>query len=67
MIFDVPAIIAYLSTWTELMAGDVITTGTPEGVGDLAGDKPPLWLKPGDNVEVEISGVGVLRNPVVRE
>jgi 2-keto-4-pentenoate hydratase/2-oxohepta-3-ene-1,7-dioic acid hydratase in catechol pathway len=65
MIFDVPAIIAYVSSWTELMPGDVIATGTPEGVG-LA-RKPPLWLKPGDTVEVEISGIGVLRNPVVSE
>jgi len=65
MIFDVPAIIAYLSTWTELIAGDVITTGTPEGVGFSR--KPPLWLKPGDSVEVDISGIGVLRNPVVGE
>lgn len=65
MIFDVPAIIAYLSIWTELIAGDVITTGTPEGVGFSR--KPPLWLKPGDSVEVEISGIGMLRNPVVSE
>ncbi len=65
MIFDVPAIIAYLSSWTELVPGDVIPTGTPEGVG--LGRKPPLWLKPGDTVEVEISGIGVLRNPVVAE
>ena len=65
MIFDVPAIIAYVSSWTELAPGDVIATGTPEGVG-LA-RKPPLWLKPGDTVEVEISEIGVLRNPVAAE
>jgi 2-keto-4-pentenoate hydratase/2-oxohepta-3-ene-1,7-dioic acid hydratase in catechol pathway len=65
MIFDVPAIIAYVSSWTELVPGDVISTGTPEGVG-LA-RKPALWLKPGDTVEVEISGIGVLRNLVVAE
>jgi 2-keto-4-pentenoate hydratase/2-oxohepta-3-ene-1,7-dioic acid hydratase in catechol pathway len=65
MIFDVPAIIAYVSRFTELVPGDVIATGTPEGVG-LA-RKPPLWLKAGDTVEVEISDIGVLRNPVIAE
>lgn len=65
MIFDVPAIIAYVSSWTELAPGDVIATGTPEGVG--LGRKPPLWMKPGDTIEVEISGIGLLRNTVVAE
>jgi 2-keto-4-pentenoate hydratase/2-oxohepta-3-ene-1,7-dioic acid hydratase in catechol pathway len=65
MIFDVPTIIAYVSNFTRLEPGDVISTGTPPGVG-LA-RKPPLWLKPGDVVEVEISKIGVLRNSVVAE
>ena len=65
MIFAVPAIIAYLSQWTRLEPGDVIATGTPEGVGFAR--KPPLWLKPDDVVEVEISGIGVLRNPIAVE
>lgn len=65
MIFDVPAIIAYVSSWTKLEPGDVIATGTPEGVGFAR--KPPLWLKPGDTVEVEISNIGILRNPIVAE
>jgi 2-keto-4-pentenoate hydratase/2-oxohepta-3-ene-1,7-dioic acid hydratase in catechol pathway len=65
LIFDVPALIEYCSTFTELVPGDVIVTGTPGGVG--AARKPPLWLKPGDAVEVEISGVGLLRNPVAQE
>ena len=65
MIFDVPAIIAYVSAWTELAPGDVIATGTPEGVGFAR--KPPLWLAPGDTVEVEISSIGVLVNPVAAE
>lgn len=65
MIFDVPALIAYCSTFTELVPGDVIITGTPAGVGSKR--KPPLFLKAGDVVEVEISGIGVLRNPVVDE
>ena len=62
LIFDIPAIISYLSTFTTLEPGDVIATGTPSGVG--ARRDPPLWLKPGDRVEVEISGVGCLGNPV---
>ena len=63
--FDVPQLIEYCSIWAQLEPGDVIVTGTPGGVG--AGRKPPLWMKPGDTVEVEISGLGTLRNPVVAE
>jgi acylpyruvate hydrolase len=65
LIFDVPALIEFISSWTTLEPGDLILTGTPAGVG--AGRKPPLWLKPGDVVEVEIEGIGSLRNPVVRD
>jgi 2-keto-4-pentenoate hydratase/2-oxohepta-3-ene-1,7-dioic acid hydratase in catechol pathway len=65
MIFDIPTIISYISTFTPLIAGDVIATGTPEGVGFAR--KPPLWMKPGDVIEVEISSIGVLRNTVVAE
>jgi 2-keto-4-pentenoate hydratase/2-oxohepta-3-ene-1,7-dioic acid hydratase in catechol pathway len=65
MIFPVPQIVSYVSTFTRLEPGDVISTGTPPGVG-LA-RKPPLWMKPGDVVEVEISRIGVLRNTVVAE
>jgi 2-keto-4-pentenoate hydratase/2-oxohepta-3-ene-1,7-dioic acid hydratase in catechol pathway len=65
MIFSVPQIIAYVSAFTRLEPGDVISTGTPPGVGMAR--KPPLWLKPGDVVEVEISRIGVLRNAVVAE
>lgn len=65
LMFDIPALIEYCSSFTELVPGDVLVTGTPGGVG--AARKPPLWLQPGDVVEVEISGVGVLRNPVVQE
>jgi 2-keto-4-pentenoate hydratase/2-oxohepta-3-ene-1,7-dioic acid hydratase in catechol pathway len=60
--FDVPRLIEYCSSWTELEPGDVIVTGTPGGVG--AGRTPPLWMKAGDTVEVEISGIGALRNSV---
>ena len=65
MIFDVGAIIEYLSTVTWLEPGDVIATGTPDGVG--AGRKPPLWMKTGDRIEVEISGIGTLIANVVDE
>jgi 2-keto-4-pentenoate hydratase/2-oxohepta-3-ene-1,7-dioic acid hydratase in catechol pathway len=63
--FDVAQLIEYCSAWSQLEPGDVIVTGTPGGVG--AGRKPPLWMKPGDTVEVEITGLGVLRNPIVDE
>jgi 2-keto-4-pentenoate hydratase/2-oxohepta-3-ene-1,7-dioic acid hydratase in catechol pathway len=63
--FDVPQLIEYCSTFAQLEPGDVIVTGTPGGVG--AGRKPPLWMKPGDTVEVEISGIGTLRNPVTAD
>lgn len=62
MIFDVPALIEFLSGDTTLPAGTVILTGTPEGVG--MGRTPQRWLQPGDRVEVEIEGIGVLSNPV---
>jgi 2-keto-4-pentenoate hydratase/2-oxohepta-3-ene-1,7-dioic acid hydratase in catechol pathway len=65
LIVDVPAIIAYVSTFTPLAPGDIIATGTPQGVGFAR--KPPLWMKAGDKVEVEISGIGTLRNRVVDE
>jgi 2-keto-4-pentenoate hydratase/2-oxohepta-3-ene-1,7-dioic acid hydratase in catechol pathway len=63
MIFSIPEIIAYLSTFTTLLPGDVIATGTPGGVGSKR--TPPLWMKAGDRVEIEVAGVGVLSNPVV--
>jgi 2-keto-4-pentenoate hydratase/2-oxohepta-3-ene-1,7-dioic acid hydratase in catechol pathway len=65
LITNIPALIAYCSTIIPLLAGDVIVTGTPGGVGLKR--TPPLFMKPGDTVEVEISGIGVLRNPVVGE
>lgn len=63
--FDVAQLIEYCSKWAQLEPGDVIVTGTPGGVG--AGRKPPLWMKAGDTIEVEISGLGALRNPIVDE
>lgn len=65
MIFDIPKIIEYCSSFTRLEPGDVIATGTPGGVG--AKRNPPLWLKPGDLVEVEIDRLGILRNGIVDE
>ena len=65
LITDIPALIAYISTILPLTSGDVIVSGTPGGVG--AKRSPPLWMRPGDVAEVEISQIGVLRNPVVAE
>lgn len=65
LIFQAPHILAYISQILTLEAGDLIFTGTPPGVG--AARKPPVWLKPGDVVEVEIDGLGTLRNPCVAE
>ncbi len=65
MITPIPRLIAYCSTILPLLPGDVIVTGTPGGVG--AKRTPALWLKPGDRCEVEISGVGILSNPVADE
>lgn len=65
LMHDIPALIAYCSTFTELSPGDIIATGTPEGIG--AKRNPPVWMKAGDVLEVEISGIGVLRNRVAAE
>jgi 2-keto-4-pentenoate hydratase/2-oxohepta-3-ene-1,7-dioic acid hydratase in catechol pathway len=65
MIFDVARLINYASTIFTLSPGDVIATGTPAGVGFSR--KPPRFMKPGDVVEVEIEGIGVLRNPVAQQ
>jgi 2-keto-4-pentenoate hydratase/2-oxohepta-3-ene-1,7-dioic acid hydratase in catechol pathway len=65
LIFSIPRLIEYCSTFTELRPGDVIITGTTGGVGAFR--EPPLWMKHGDIVEVEISKIGVLRNVVANE
>jgi 2-keto-4-pentenoate hydratase/2-oxohepta-3-ene-1,7-dioic acid hydratase in catechol pathway len=65
MIFSIPRLIAYISTFSTLEPGDVIVTGTPGGVGMRR--EPPVWMRHGDVVEIEVEGVGVLRNPVVKE
>ena len=65
LIYSIPQIISFMSDFTGLAPGDVIATGTPAGVGHRR--NPPLWMKAGDVLEVEISGIGTLRNPVVDE
>lgn len=65
LIFSIPRLIAYCSTFTPLAPGDVILTGTPGGVGDRR--EPPLYMKAGDVVEVEIGGIGRLVNRVENE
>jgi 2-keto-4-pentenoate hydratase/2-oxohepta-3-ene-1,7-dioic acid hydratase in catechol pathway len=65
MIFDVPTLIEFLSASTRLAPGTLILTGTPHGVGMAR--KPPVFLKPGDSITIEIDGIGALTNPVVEE
>jgi len=62
MIFGVPTLVSYISQFMTLLPGDVISTGTPAGVGYTR--RPPVYLQPGDVVEIEIEGIGILRNPV---
>jgi 2-keto-4-pentenoate hydratase/2-oxohepta-3-ene-1,7-dioic acid hydratase in catechol pathway len=65
LIHSIPAIIAFCSVFTPLTPGDVIATGTPDGIG--AKRNPPVWMKAGDVLEIEISGIGTLRNRVADE
>ena len=65
LIHDIPAIIAFCSKFTPLSPGDIIATGTPEGIGGKR--TPPVWMKAGDVLEVEISNIGTLRCNVVDE
>jgi len=66
MMFPLAETLVYLTKGMTLMPGDIILTGTPSGVGHAR--KPePVWMKPGDTIEVEVEGVGVLRNGIVDE
>lgn len=65
MLFPIPVIIAYVSTFTPLSPGDVIATGTPGGVG--AKRTPPVWMKAGDTIEVHVSGIGTIVSSIVDE
>jgi 2-keto-4-pentenoate hydratase/2-oxohepta-3-ene-1,7-dioic acid hydratase in catechol pathway len=65
LIHSIPAIIEFCSVFTPLSPGDIIATGTPDGIG--AKRNPPVWMKAGDVLEVEISGIGTLRNRIADE
>jgi 2-keto-4-pentenoate hydratase/2-oxohepta-3-ene-1,7-dioic acid hydratase in catechol pathway len=63
LIFKIPELIEYISSITPLLPGDIVSTGTPYGVG--LGRNPKRWLKPGETVTITIEGLGKLSNPVV--
>jgi 2-keto-4-pentenoate hydratase/2-oxohepta-3-ene-1,7-dioic acid hydratase in catechol pathway len=65
MVFKIPELIEYLSSITPLLAGDIVSTGTPPGVG--LGRNPKRWLRPGETVTITVEGLGSLTNPVVAE
>jgi 2-keto-4-pentenoate hydratase/2-oxohepta-3-ene-1,7-dioic acid hydratase in catechol pathway len=65
MIFSIPRLIHYVSTFTTLVPGDVIVSGTPGGVGSRR--TPPVWMKEGDLVEVEVDKIGILSNRIAKE
>jgi 2-keto-4-pentenoate hydratase/2-oxohepta-3-ene-1,7-dioic acid hydratase in catechol pathway len=65
MLFPIPALLSYISHFCTLQPGDVVATGTPTGAG--ARFDPPKYLVPGDVVEVEVPGIGTLRNRVIEE
>jgi 2-keto-4-pentenoate hydratase/2-oxohepta-3-ene-1,7-dioic acid hydratase in catechol pathway len=65
MVFSVPFLISYISSLATLEPGDIILTGTPAGIG--CNRKPPVFLRAGDRVSVEVGGIGTLTNPVVVE
>ena len=64
LIFDIPAVLGYISAIVPLEAGDIVSTGTPQGVG--LGRNPPRWMRPGEEVAIEISGIGRLTNRTVK-
>ena len=65
LIFNIPFLVAYVSMFMTLLPSDIISTGTPAGVG--VARTPPRFLRPGDDVRVKIPAIGELRNPVVAE
>lgn len=65
LVFDIPALIAYISTFMTIRPGDVIATGTPAGIGGRR--VPPRWMRPGETISVEVPGIGILTNPIISE
>jgi len=65
MLVDVPSAVEFFSSFTRLAPGDVIATGTPGGVGFAR--TPPVWMHPGDVIEVTVEGIGTIRNRIVAE
>jgi 2-keto-4-pentenoate hydratase/2-oxohepta-3-ene-1,7-dioic acid hydratase in catechol pathway len=65
MLVDVPSAVEFFSSFTRLAPGDVIATGTPGGVGFAR--KPPVWMHPGDVIEVTVEDIGTIRNRLVAE
>jgi 2-keto-4-pentenoate hydratase/2-oxohepta-3-ene-1,7-dioic acid hydratase in catechol pathway len=65
LLFDIPHLISFITSIAPLRAGDVIMTGTTGGVG--AARKPPVWMKPGDRIEIDISRIGTLANDIADE
>ena len=65
LVFKVPELIEYISSITPLLPGDIVSTGTPSGVGN--GRTPKRWLRPGETVTVSVEGLGFLTNPVIAE
>ncbi len=63
LVFDIPTLIEFVSRSITLEPGDIITTGTPSGVGVFR--EPPVFLEPGDRIRVEIEGIGMVENPIV--
>jgi 2-keto-4-pentenoate hydratase/2-oxohepta-3-ene-1,7-dioic acid hydratase in catechol pathway len=63
LVFDIPTLIEFVSRSITLEPGDIITTGTPSGVGVFR--QPPVFLEPGDRIRVEIEGIGMVENPIV--
>jgi 2-keto-4-pentenoate hydratase/2-oxohepta-3-ene-1,7-dioic acid hydratase in catechol pathway len=63
LIFDIPAVLGYISAIVPLQPGDIVSTGTPHGVG--LGRTPPRWMRPGEEVVIEIGGIGRLVNKTV--